>query len=126
MKIVIAGSRDIHNYLLMEESMVLCGWTPTEIVSGGARGVDQLGERWAASMQIPLERFPADWNACGKKAGILRNVQMAQYCDAAVILWDGQSKGTYHMITEIVKLKKPLYLRTAINDWQRQAWKEER
>ena len=69
-----------------------------EIVSGGARGADKLGERYAAERGYGLKIFPADWNRYGKRAGYLRNEQMAQYADVCICFWDGESRGTKHMI----------------------------
>ena len=44
--------------------------------------------------------FPADWDKYGKRAGYLRNVQMAEYADALLAFWDGESRGTKNMIDE--------------------------
>lgn len=69
-----------------------------EIVSGTARGADQLGEKFAKEKGCNLKQFPADWDAYGKSAGYRRNADMAKYADACVVFWDGVSKGTKHMI----------------------------
>ena len=68
------------------------------IISGTAKGADYYGEVYAKSAGIPIERFPADWTKYGKKAGYLRNIQMADEADALIAVWDGVSKGTNHMI----------------------------
>jgi len=73
-------------------------WPITEVVSGGAKGVDRLGELWAQKRNIPITRFPAEWNKYGKRAGYIRNKEMALYADALLAIWDGESKGTKHMI----------------------------
>lgn len=75
-----------------------------EIVSGTARGADQLGERYAAERGLSIKRFPADWDRDGKSAGYLRNVRMAEYADAAIVFWDGVSKGSKHMV-DVAKKK---------------------
>lgn len=75
-----------------------------EIVSGTARGADQLGERYAFERGLPVKQFPADWDQHGKSAGYIRNAQMAEYADAAVIFWDGTSRGSKHMI-DLAKAK---------------------
>jgi hypothetical protein len=71
-----------------------------EIVSGGARGVDALGERYARENNIDLAIFPANWKEFGKSAGYRRNQQMADYADALIALHLNNSKGTSHMIAE--------------------------
>lgn len=102
-KVIIAGSRGITDYKELNNALNKFLYEfpyseITEIVSGGARGVDELGERLAFSCNIPLKRFPAPWKLLGKKAGYLRNVAMAEYADALLAIWDGESKGTKHMI----------------------------
>lgn len=68
------------------------------VISGGASGVDTAGEWWAKTHGIPVERYPAKWDLHGKRAGYLRNVQMAEKADALIAIWDEQSRGTKHMI----------------------------
>lgn len=82
----------------------------TEVVSGGAKGVDSYGETWAVGKGIPVKRMPADWARFGRGAGFYRNVDMAEYCDQGIIIWDGESKGTLHMIDIMRRLNKPYYL----------------
>lgn len=101
MRVVIAGSRSITNYqdvLDAVEYAIEQGVIPTVVISGTAGGVDTLGEQFAAEFNIPVERFPADWKQYGKRAGYLRNVQMAEQADAVIVVWDGVSKGSQHMI----------------------------
>jgi hypothetical protein len=69
-----------------------------EIISGGARGADRLGERYAKERGITLKIMPADWQTYGKSAGYRRNAQMAEYATHAIIFWDKQSLGTKNMI----------------------------
>ena len=109
MKCVIAGSRGIDNYELLEQAFTLCPWSGkiTEIVSGGARGIDAMGERFANEMGLDLTKFPADWDIYGSFAGHKRNKEMAEYTDIALILWDGKSRGTKNMIEQMKKLAKP-------------------
>ena len=101
-KVIIAGSRGFSNYDLLKSKMdyFLSNITDEiQIVSGTARGADQLGERYAAEQGYSIQRFPADWEHEGKSAGYKRNVKMAEYADALVAFWDGRSRGTGHMIS---------------------------
>ena len=82
----------------------------TEIVSGKARGMDTLGEKWAKEHNIPIKEFPADWNKYGKSAGYRRNEQMSLYADSAVIIMTKGSLGSTHMKNLMEKVKKPVYL----------------
>lgn len=97
MKVIIAGSRSITSYEAVRKAIAASSFEITEVVSGGARGVDRLGERWADENDIPITQFIPDWNI-GKQAGYLRNIEMADYADALIAVYDGASKGTQHMI----------------------------
>ena len=111
-KVIIAGSRGFSNYKLLKEK---CNEYLREkkkeyniiIISGGARGADTLGEKYAQDEGFSLEVFPANWNKFGKSAGFIRNEQMAEIADALIAFWDGKSHGTKHMI-EIMENKKLL------------------
>lgn len=98
MRTIIAGSRDITSPFIVGQAIKACGWTPTVVISGAARGVDRLGEDWAKIHNVPIERFPAEWSRLGKSAGYIRNQKMAEEADALIAIWDGVSKGTKHMI----------------------------
>lgn len=102
--VIIAGSRGITDYGAVEKAVAASGFKVSKVVSGGARGVDSLAERYAKDRSIPFEEFPADWNKHGKSAGYRRNEQMADNADALIAIWDGESKGTKHMI-DIAKRK---------------------
>lgn len=103
MRTIIAGSRNIFDYDLLLDAIENCGWEITEVVSGTAQGVDRLGEHWANENNIKLRRFPANWNKHGRSAGPIRNKEMANYSEALIALWDGNSCGTEHMIKEAKK-----------------------
>lgn len=77
-------------------------------MSGCARGVDTLGELWAIEHSIPIHKFPADWARFGRAAGKYRNSEMAAYADGAIVLWDGDSRGTLDMIDRMRRAGKPV------------------
>ena len=79
-----------------------------EIVSGAAKGADEVGELYASHKGSGVIKFHAEWNKHGKKAGILRNIQMSKYADSLIAFWDGESRGTKHMIDTMRKLGKPV------------------
>lgn len=110
MKVIIAGSRNINDYALVTKAMKQCGFDVTEVICGMATGVDTLGDRWARANNIPVKEMPADWNRHGKRAGVLRNVEMANYADAAVVIWDGVSPGSRHMVNEMIRKNKPYFV----------------
>jgi hypothetical protein len=102
MRIVVAGGRDFNNYELLKERLnYYLQNLPKDkivIISGAARGADSLGEQYASEHGLKCERFPADWDRHGRKAGILRNEDMANNSDALIAFYDGKSRGTGHMI----------------------------
>ena len=100
MKLIINGGRDFENYELAKQEFdkVFEHYNILEIVSGGARGSDKIGERLAKEYNIALKRFIPDWDGLGKKAGHVRNREMGDYADALLSFWDGESKGTNGMI----------------------------
>lgn len=100
-RLIVAGGRDFDNYAGLERSLdylLKNVIDDVQIVCGMAKGADRLGERYAKEHGYEVRYFPADWDMDGKSAGFKRNVRMAENADALVAFWDGQSKGTKHMI----------------------------
>jgi len=98
MKVIIAGSRSIDDYAVICEAIKNSGFEITSVVSGGAVGVDSLGEVYATNNGLPLFQFFPNWSKWGRGAGFVRNKQMARFADALIAIWDGESRGTKHMI----------------------------
>lgn len=100
MKLIIAGGRDFipeeEHFIFLEELNEK--ENIEEVVSGCAKGADKFGEAWAEINHIPIKKFPADWKKYGKRAGHIRNEQMARYGDALCAFWDTKSRGTKNMI----------------------------
>jgi hypothetical protein len=111
MKLIIAGSR--HLDLDSEGVQVFVDHLGikniTEIVAGGARGIDTAGENYARDNHIPYKIFPAEWGLHGKAAGFIRNKQMADYADELLIIWDQKSAGSAHMKETMEKMGKPVH-----------------
>lgn len=110
--VIVAGSRSIQDVLtaagqqrIVFNAIDNSPFDPSEIVSGTARGVDQLGEEYAEEHGLDIERFPANWEEHGRQAGPIRNTEMAEYADALVAIHVNDSRGTADMIdtaTEIL------------------------
>lgn len=104
--ILVAGSRGFTSYRYLCENLddiVLekqAEHGAVAIISGTARGTDQLGERYAKEMGLEVWRFPANWEKYGKAAGFKRNIEMVDIADMLVAFWDYLSKGTLHTIQE--------------------------
>ncbi len=112
MKTIIAGSRENVRYEDICDAVIASGWTDliTEVVSGTASGADTYGETWAKLFEKPVQRFIPDWKNLGKKAGFVRNQEMAEYADALIAIWDGKSAGTKHMIDSAHALNLQVYV----------------
>lgn len=129
MKTIIAGSRSVLSYAIVRRVMdayVAQNGPVTQVVSGCAPGVDQLGIRWALENGIPVLRMPADWKNINHpqaviqkhpngrpynaNAGLCRNLDMAEVADRAVLFWDMTSTGTKHMRDSMLALGKPVFI----------------
>ncbi len=115
MRTIIAGSRTFRNIRPITEEEVVDAIVDsniniTTIISGGAKGVDSLAIDIANEFGIPLEVYPARWDLYGMSAGKKRNAHMASKAEALIAVWDGTSKGTYHMIHIARALKLRVYV----------------
>ena len=103
MKLAVIGSRgltvqDLEKYLPPETA---------EIVSGGARGIDQCARRYALEHGIKLTEFLPDYNTYGRSAPLRRNIQIIDYSDLVLAFWDGSSPGTGFVITKCRERNTP-------------------
>lgn len=102
MKLAIIGSRSIINFEI--DRYIPRG--VAEIVSGGAKGVDTLAREYALKNGIKLTEFLPEYELYGRAAPIVRNKKIAEHADAALVFWDGSSKGTDHTVKLFQKLGK--------------------
>jgi|APHM01.1.fsa_nt_gi hypothetical protein len=106
--VVVAGSRGFDNFIPLLDDYTRAEYVcacmneaefhPDAILSGTASGVDTAGEHFAEAAGLELIQMRAEWACYGPTAGIIRNEHMACAADKALILWDGESNGTEHMI----------------------------
>jgi hypothetical protein len=111
MKVIIAGGRNFTDYLLLLEGVVESGFDITSVVSGCAKGADELGELFARDMDLQIHRFPANWDKYGRAAGPIRNGEMANVGEALLAFWDGKSSGTKNMIEQATRKGIPIYVK---------------
>ena len=110
-KLAIVGSRSFDNYeLLVEKIKELIPVPIKMIVSGGAKGADSLGERYAEENDIPTKIFKPNWGKYGRSAGFKRNIDIVMESDIVIAFWDGLSRGTKHSIDQSLRLGKQLYI----------------
>ncbi len=108
MKVIIAGSRHGRPKMELIDAVLKAGFKITEVVHGGAAGVDAQADQLARNLDIPVTVFKANWTLLGKAAGPLRNRAMAGYADALIAL-DG-ADGTADMIRAARSAKLPIYV----------------
>lgn len=106
MKLAIVGSRnigkiDIGQYIHNK---------PSEIISGGAKGIDTLAAQYAKSNGIPLTEYLPNYDKYGRAAPIVRNKQIVSEADKVLALWDGKSRGTLSSIRFAKKMGKEIQI----------------
>jgi predicted Rossmann fold nucleotide-binding protein DprA/Smf involved in DNA uptake len=114
MRLIIAGSRTITDYDILLDAIQMVDTGPfgiERIISGGAKGADTLGERYAKENGIVLHIYLADWHRYGLSAGYRRNKIMAERADTLLVLWDGISKGSMDMIQQAHKNNLKVYIK---------------
>ena len=94
MKIAVIGSRN----LIVQDLSRYLPENVTEIVSGGARGIDTCAREYAKAHGIKLTEFLPEYEKYGRSAPLKRNLQIINYADSVLAFWDGQSRGTKFVI----------------------------
>ncbi len=94
MKLAIIGSRGLH----VDNLEKYLPENVSEIVSGGAKGIDSDAESYANANSIKLTVFLPDYNRYKRGAPIVRNNQIVDYADEVLAFWDGASRGTLSVI----------------------------
>lgn len=109
LKLIVAGGREFSDVSLVYKKLDehIAG-ADVLIISGGARGADTLALDYAADRGLPIKIMPAEWEARGKGAGYIRNSAMADEADELIAFWDGESRGTKHMIDTMLAKAKPV------------------
>ena len=110
MRIAIIGSRELNGG---EERCYekICENVPrncTEIVSGGAGGIDTLAEKYAREHSLLLKKFEPEYGRYGKTAPLNRNIQIIEYANFVLAFWDGKSRGTAQAIKKCCEIDKPI------------------
>lgn len=102
MKVAVIGSRN----LTVEDLAKYLPKEVTEIVSGGARGIDTCAREYALKNNIKLTEFLPEYEKYGRAAPLKRNIQIIDYADEVLAFWDGRSRGTKYVIDNCKKKNK--------------------
>jgi hypothetical protein len=108
MNVAIVGGRDFDDYEQFKSCVDGEKIKFKSIVTGGARGVDTLAERYAKEIGVPVKIYWPDWTNYGKAAGPIRNKQIIEGADCVIAFWDEKSPGTRSSIKIAEDLGKPL------------------
>ena len=104
MKVAVIGSRN----LIVQDLKRYLPEEVTEIVSGGAKGVDTSAKEYADAQGIKLTEFLPEYGRYGRGAPLKRNISIIEYADLVLAFWDGKSRGTKFVIDECKKRNKPV------------------
>lgn len=108
MKAAIIGSRGL--VLNTSDIEFYLPAATTEIISGGAKGVDALAKNFAIENNYNYVEFLPNYEKYGKAAPLIRNNEIIDCADIVIALWDGKSKGTEYVINECKKIGKSLII----------------
>ena len=110
MKVAVVGSRNLQ----VDDLGKYMPDGVTEIVSGGARGVDTSAREYALTHNIKLTEFLPEYERYGRSAPIKRNLQIIRYADMVLAFWDGKSHGTRFVIENCKKENVPIKVFTTV------------
>ena len=117
MKVIIAGGRDFTNVTVMATTLNnlqdidhVIEIEKLTLICGMARGADLTAYKLFSEAGLPVKMYPADWDQYGKSAGYIRNNKMADVADMLIAFWDGESRGTAHMINTMKQQHKPVFV----------------
>lgn len=103
MRVAVVGSRAL-SVDILEDYLPA---DTTEIISGGALGVDHSARAWALAHQVPITEFLPDYARFSRGAPLVRNITIIQNADLVLAFWDGRSHGTRFVIRKCRELGVP-------------------
>lgn len=104
MKVAVIGSRGLQ----VDNLEKYLPENTTEIVSGGAVGVDTSAKEYARSCSLKLTEFLPEYGKYGRSAPLRRNIEIIEYADTVLAFWDGKSRGTEFVIRNCKKMNVPV------------------
>lgn len=108
MKIAIVGSRDLNANL---ENFI--PKNATEIISGGAIGIDKCAEKYAKENNLKMTVIKPNYKEYGRRAPLIRNLEIIDKADLVIAFWDGKSKGTKFVIEKCREREKQIKIFTS-------------
>lgn len=108
MKLIVCGSRSFTDYTLLtlwlDKLTQKTDRTKLVILSGHAKGADQLGERWCRENLIAYQVWRPEYrDEHDREAPLRRNSDMVASATHLVAFWDGASRGTADVVAKAHK-----------------------
>jgi hypothetical protein len=114
MNLIVAGSRTLNDKEFVYQGIdyvdaYLTRWKVliTMVLSGGARGVDRIGEEWAREKGIPVKKVIPEWRKYGRRAGPLRNLKMVHEAQGIAAFQKDDTPGTKQIVNASIVLGLP-------------------
>ena len=104
MKTAIIGSRSLQ----IKDFTAYLPSETTEIITGGAKGIDAYAKAYAESVGLKVTEFLPEYNRYKRGAPLKRNLQIIEAADCVLAFWDGKSKGTKFVIERCIEQDKPI------------------
>jgi hypothetical protein len=111
-KVAVLGSRSVRSLAVVASAIQQSGFPVSQVLSGGARGVDSMAVAWAQQRGIPFRVFPAQWQFFGRSAGVIRSRELLRHSQAVVLVWSGCrrcSPGSWHELSEAQRIGLPVF-----------------
>jgi hypothetical protein len=107
MKVLVCGTRSITDEMFIYEILNDNVDKISELIVGGAIGVDSIAETWGLRRGIKVSVYKPDWKSYGKSAGMRRNIKMLEVAEYVIAIWNGKSRGTKHTIDNARNMNIP-------------------
>ena len=108
MKVAIIGSRNVKLHSISDFVPEKIAGLMTEIITGGAVGIDILALNYAREKNIKVTIFKPEYERYKKGAPLIRNQLIVDASDFVIAIWDGKSRGTKYTIDYAKKMNKEI------------------
>ena len=104
MKVIITGSHTLTDYKLIQTAITESKFDVTRIITGNARGIEELAERWAKSKYIRYAIYYLQERGND-------NEKMVEHADALIVIRDEKCEKTNSIIDIARKYGLKVYVK---------------